>query len=64
MRITGLDIKMDQYKQGEAFVEAIARERGKAGLEALWRGPESLPRPGEIERPELWLDRVMPQAPA
>ena len=52
---------MEQYKQGEAFVEAIARERGPEGLKALWRGPETLPRPGEIEQPSLWLDRVMPQ---
>jgi coenzyme F420 biosynthesis associated uncharacterized protein len=62
MRISGLDMKMAQYKQGEAFVEAIAQARGKAGLEALWQGPESLPRPGEIESPSLWLDRVMPEA--
>jgi coenzyme F420 biosynthesis associated uncharacterized protein len=60
MRITGLDLKMEQYKQGEAFVEALARERGAAALTRLWESPETLPRPEEIGRPNLWLERVMP----
>jgi coenzyme F420 biosynthesis associated uncharacterized protein len=64
MRITGLDIKMEQYKQGEAFVEAIARARGTEALRAVWRGPETLPRPEEIAQPSLWLDRVMPESRA
>jgi putative hydrolase len=61
MRITGLDLKMEQYKQGRAFVAAIAESRGREALLALWRGPETLPRPEEIERPALWLTRVMPE---
>ncbi len=60
MRITGLDLKMEQYKQGEAFVAAVARARGPAALTKLWEGPETLPRPDEISSPDLWLDRVMP----
>ncbi|MGD0861606.1 MAG: zinc-dependent metalloprotease [Candidatus Limnocylindrales bacterium] len=59
MRVTGLDLKMEQYKQGERFVAAIARARGTVALHALWRGPDTLPRPEEMERPSLWLSRVM-----
>lgn len=61
MRVTGLDLKMEQYKQGERFVAAVARARGAEALQTLWRGPETLPRPEEMERPALWLDRVMPR---
>jgi coenzyme F420 biosynthesis associated uncharacterized protein len=61
MRVTGLDIKMEQYKQGEAFVAAIAEERGPEALRTLWHGPETLPRPDEIAQPSLWLNRVMPR---
>ncbi len=58
MRAAGLDMKMEQYKQGEAFVAEIAKARGKEALREVWRGPETLPRPEEIERPSLWLSRV------
>jgi coenzyme F420 biosynthesis associated uncharacterized protein len=60
MRVTGLDLKMEQYRQGEAFVAAIARARGAEALRALWRGPETLPRPEEIDLPSLWVARVLP----
>jgi coenzyme F420 biosynthesis associated uncharacterized protein len=59
MRITGLDLKMEQYKQGEAFVAAIAKARGAQALRTLWLGPETLPRPEEIDLPSLWLARVL-----
>jgi coenzyme F420 biosynthesis associated uncharacterized protein len=60
MRVTGLDLKMEQYKQGEKFVAAVAQARGAPALQTLWLGPETLPRPEEMENPSLWLDRVMP----
>jgi putative hydrolase len=60
MRVTGLDLKMEQYMQGEAFVAAIARARGAEALRTLWRGPETLPRPDEIDLPSLWVARVLP----
>jgi putative hydrolase len=61
MRVTGLDLKMEQYKQGEAFVAAIARARGAEALRTLWRGPETLPRPEEIDQPSRWVARVLPE---
>ncbi len=59
MRLTGMDMKLEQYKKGERFVAAIAAAGGKPALERLWAGPESLPRDGEIEAPARWLARVM-----
>ena len=49
LRLTGMDLKMEQYKKGERFVRAIADARGQAALTRLWEGPETLPRDGEIE---------------
>ena len=60
MRVTGMDLKMEQYQQGEEFVAAIAKARGAEALQALWLGPETLPLPEEIEMPSLWLARVLP----
>jgi len=59
LRLTGMDLKMEQYKKGEAFVRAIADARGRDALSHLWDGPESLPRDGEIEAPDRWMARVL-----
>jgi len=48
MRLTGMDLKMDQYRKGEEFVAAIARARGAEALHALWSGPRRCPSPQEI----------------
>jgi coenzyme F420 biosynthesis associated uncharacterized protein len=62
LRLTGLDLKMEQYKKGEVFVRAIADARGQAALARLWDGPETLPRDGEIEQPDRWIARVLDDA--
>ncbi len=59
LRLTGMDLKLEQYRKGEAFVRAIADARGKPALAHLWDGPETLPRAGEIEAPERWIARVL-----
>ena len=59
LRLTGMDLKLEQYKRGERFVSAIAAARGREALNRLWDGPESLPRDDELENPELWLGRVL-----
>jgi len=58
MRLTGMDVKLEQYAKGEAFVSAIAAAGGSAALNRLWAGPEMLPRPGEIDNPAAWIARV------
>jgi coenzyme F420 biosynthesis associated uncharacterized protein len=59
MRLTGMDLKIEQYRKGEQFVRTIADHRGPAALARLWDGPETLPRDGEIEAPDRWIDRVL-----
>jgi len=58
MRLTGMDVKLEQYRKGEAFVAAIAAAGGPEALNRLWAGPEMLPRHGEIDDPSLWLART------
>ena len=58
-KLTGMDLKLEQYKKGERFVRAIADARGPDALVKLWEGPESLPRDGEIDAPERWIERVL-----
>jgi coenzyme F420 biosynthesis associated uncharacterized protein len=59
LRLTGMDLKLEQYKKGEIFVRAIAQARGRSALVRLWDGPDSLPRDGEIEEPWRWIGRVL-----
>lgn len=63
LRLTGMDLKLEQYKKGEVFVRAIADARGKVALARLWEGPETLPQDGEIEAPERWIARVLDGQP-
>jgi coenzyme F420 biosynthesis associated uncharacterized protein len=58
LRITGMDLKMEQYRKGEAFVASIEREGGAEALRRLWDGPETLPTPEEIAAPDRWLRRI------
>ncbi|HYO44912.1 MAG TPA: zinc-dependent metalloprotease [Candidatus Limnocylindrales bacterium] len=58
LRITGLDLKMDQYRKGEEFVAGIERLAGAPALRRLWDGPETLPTPDEITRPAEWVRRM------
>ncbi len=64
LRITGLEMKMEQYRRGEAFVAAIVAVAGQEGVRRLWEGPESMPRDGEIEDPGRWIRRVLGVAPS
>lgn len=57
-RVLGLEAKLKQYRQGEAFIEHVEAEGGPAALDAAWRGPEWLPTLAEIRAPQDWLDRV------
>jgi coenzyme F420 biosynthesis associated uncharacterized protein len=58
MRLTGLDLKMEQYAAGERFADAVIRDRDRAFLNRVWTGPEMLPTLEEIRNPEGWIARV------
>jgi len=54
----GMDAKLAQYRDGAAFVRGVEKQVGRGGFNQIWAGPENLPTPAEIERPELWVRRV------
>jgi coenzyme F420 biosynthesis associated uncharacterized protein len=59
LRLTGMDLKMEQYRQGEAFVRAIAAARGRSALDRIWTSAATLPTPEEIATPSIWMTRVL-----
>jgi putative hydrolase len=63
-RLLGMELKLRQYKLGKAFCDAVAAEGGVEGLNRVWAAPEALPIKEELERPELWLERVGASAAA
>ena len=58
MRLTGLDLKMEQYAAGERFADAVIAARGREFLNRVWTGPEMLPSLDEIRAPERWVARI------
>jgi coenzyme F420 biosynthesis associated uncharacterized protein len=57
-RLTGLEMKMNQYKMGERFIGVVEREAGWEAVGLAFRGAGSLPTLEEIGSPERWLSRV------
>src|SRR6195952_3111033 len=51
-RLLGLDLKMQQYRQGGAFVRAVVEAVGVDGFNQVWTTPEPLPTRAEIAGPK------------
>ncbi len=62
--LIGLDAKMQQYEQGERFIEAVEQAGGPQLLAKVWDGPEWLPTWAEIRAPAGWIDRAEAAASA
>ena len=63
MRLTGLDLKMEQYAAGERFVTAVLAARDRPFLNQVWEGPATLPDLDEIRHPQRWIDRIEGRKP-
>jgi len=61
-RITGMDMKLEQYRRGERFVSGVYGVGGRAAIGHLWDGPETLPSEQEMDDPAAWVRRVVPEA--
>jgi uncharacterized protein (DUF2342 family) len=61
-RLLGLEMKMQQYRVGKSFCDAVVAAAGLEALNAVWSAPEAMPTSGELEAPSSWLARV--RAPA
>nr|HMP42335.1 zinc-dependent metalloprotease [Roseiflexaceae bacterium] len=57
-RVTGMDLKLAQYQQGEAFFNAVVAARGRAYANRVWERAENLPTMAEIRDPQRWLSRM------
>jgi coenzyme F420 biosynthesis associated uncharacterized protein len=61
-RLLGMELKLRQYRLGKAFCDAVVENSGMDGLNRVWSGPGALPSNEELERPELWLERMSTSA--
>ena len=57
-RLTGLDMKQEQYILGERFVSEVVRQRGIGFANRAWEGPAALPTIEEVREPALWIARM------
>jgi coenzyme F420 biosynthesis associated uncharacterized protein len=58
-KLTGLDMKMQQYRRGEAFCRRVFDQHGMEVLNRAWEGPNEMPRLDELDHPERWYRRVV-----
>ena len=59
-RLTGLELKLQQYVVGERFCKEIHDQHGIAFLNRAWEEPATLPTLEELRRPALWAERIAP----
>lgn len=57
-RLTGLELKLRQYRVGESFARSVHDRYGMDVLNRAWDSPESLPRPEELRDFERWYRRI------
>jgi len=57
-KLTGLDLKLQQYRSGEAFCQAVYDRYGLQVLNRVWDGPDSMPKLNELGNLEAWHRRV------
>ena len=58
-KLTGLDLKLQQYQRGEAFCRAIFDQHGMKVLNEVWNSEAHMPRLEELAHPEAWYRRVV-----
>lgn len=63
-KIIGIDAKLKQYEQGEAFIESVEKHGGTELLDVAWVDPTNLPSIAEIRDPGAWIARVGPTVAA
>ena len=58
LKLTGLSMKLEQYKLGETFVDRVVADRGIPFVNQVWEGPENLPTMDEVLHPDRWIRRM------
>ncbi|MDQ6694092.1 MAG: zinc-dependent metalloprotease [Chloroflexota bacterium] len=62
VRITGLALKMEQYRLGEAFINAVVAQQGVSLANRVWEGPDFMPTMEELRNPSMWVGRIQREA--
>ncbi len=62
MRLTGLELKIQQYLQGERFARSVREAGGIELLSRAFSGPQWLPTMAEIQNPSRWITRALKAA--
>jgi coenzyme F420 biosynthesis associated uncharacterized protein len=57
-KITGLEVKRQQYEAGQRFVDEVVRQRGIPFMNKVWDRAENLPTLDEIRNPAAWIRRM------
>lgn len=57
-KLTGLHVKLEQYRQGEDFIDAVVEKRGHTYAYRIWDKPEHLPSMAELKDPDAWIGRM------
>jgi coenzyme F420 biosynthesis associated uncharacterized protein len=57
--VTGLEMKIEQYRVGEQFARTVHERYGMDVLNRAWEGPEALPHADELRDVERWRRRVV-----
>jgi coenzyme F420 biosynthesis associated uncharacterized protein len=58
IKLTGLDLKLEQYRMGEKFIDEIVRTNGHDFAQRVWERPENLPTLSELRQPAAWAARI------
>jgi coenzyme F420 biosynthesis associated uncharacterized protein len=58
-QLLGLEAKLNQYEQGERFIEAVERRGGPELLNTAFGEPTMLPTLAEIRDPDRWIARAL-----
>jgi coenzyme F420 biosynthesis associated uncharacterized protein len=57
-RLIGISLKLQQYKVGQAFVDAVVGQEGLEFLNKVWEKAENMPTMEEVNKPLLWIGRM------
>lgn len=57
-RLIGISLKMQQYKIGQEFVDAVVDQEGIGFLNRVWDRAENMPNLEEVHSPAIWIDRL------
>src|SRR5260370_4401223 len=58
-KLTGLDLKLQQYKRGDAFCRAVHDQHGMKVLNLVWSSEAHIARLDELAHPDAWYRRAV-----